>query len=127
MKLFPIFQNISTCSPNKGNSVLLWSDSWIDQAAKDMFPQLFSFTRKPKCSIKFFLNQPLEMIFSPLPLPHIAAEQLEELQDIMHNRQWDENLNDIWSYNWGTSNYSSKKAYSLFLKSPPNSPLFKWL
>ena len=127
MKLFPIFQNISICSPNKGNSILLWSDNWMDQTAKDTFPQLYSFTRKPKCSIKLFLNQPLEFLFSPLPLPPIAADQLEELQTIIHNRHWDVNLNDIWSYNWGTSNYSSKKAYALFIKSTLDSPFFKWL
>ena len=44
------FQTFATCKPGKGDSVLLW----IDQALvlKDQFPQLFSFTKKPKCSIQ---------------------------------------------------------------------------
>ena len=53
--------------------------------------------------------------------------QLEDLQDIIHNRQRDETLDDSWSYNWGTSIYSSKKAYAIFIASSPDSPLFKWL
>jgi len=111
MKLFPSFQNISMCAPNRGNSVLFWADVWIDQPLKDKFPQLFSFTRKPKCSIKFFLNQQEDALFSPLPLPPLAAEQLDDVYDILHSRTWDETLCDSWLYTWGSSVYSSKKAH----------------
>ena len=30
MKLFPNFQKISMCVPNRGNSVLFWADVWIN-------------------------------------------------------------------------------------------------
>jgi hypothetical protein len=40
---------------------------------------------------------------------------------------WDETLCDTWIYSWGTSNYSSKKAYTTFIDSSLASPLFKWL
>jgi hypothetical protein len=63
----------------------------------------------------------MDRTFSLLPLPQIAAEQLEDLKDIIHSRQWDETLNDTWSYNWGTPNYSSRKAYVIFIDSPPSS------
>jgi len=60
------------CYPNKGNSVLFWSDIWVEQSMKDKYPQLFSFARKPKCSVRFYLNQTLDRIFS-LPLSQLAA------------------------------------------------------
>ena len=38
MKLFPNFQSISTCLPNRGKS-----DVWIDQVVKDMLPPTLIF------------------------------------------------------------------------------------
>ena len=54
LSLHKSFQTFATCKPGKGDSVLLWIDPWTDQALvlKDQFPQLFSFTKKPKCSIQ---------------------------------------------------------------------------
>jgi hypothetical protein len=92
---------------------------------KDKFPQLFSFAKKPKCSVRFFLSQEMDRIFSPLSL--IAEAQLEEVQQIMDSRTWDENVKDSWHYNWGSSKYSSMKAYKILIGNIPASPLFKWL
>ena len=72
MRLFEIFQSLTPCYPNKSNSVLFWSDIWVEQSMKDKYPQLFSFARKPKCSVRFYLNQTLDRIFS-LPLFQLAA------------------------------------------------------
>lgn len=125
MKLFDKFQSFATCSHNRGNTVLFWSDIWVDQAMKDKFLQLFSFTRKPKCSVRFFLSQQSDRIFSPLS--QIAATQLEEVQQILQTRNLDESINDTWSYSWGSPKYSSKKAYGMLIGTTPASPLFKWL
>lgn len=42
------------------------------QNLKDRYPQLFSFTRKPKCSLRYFLDQEVDRIFR-LPLSSQAA------------------------------------------------------
>ena len=102
MKLFDKFQSLAVCNPNRGKTALFWSDIWIDQTMKDKFPQLFSFTRKPKCSVRFFLDQEMDRIFS-LPLSQQAAAQLEEIQQLMQVRTWDESISDAWSYSWGSS------------------------
>lgn len=80
LKLFEKFKQFTTCQPNRGNSVLLWSDIWIDQTLRDKFPHLFSFSRKHKCSIRFFINTDMERMFR-LPLPNQAALQLESRND----------------------------------------------
>lgn len=100
---------------------------WVDQAIKDKFPQLFSFTRKPKCSVRFFLSQEMDRIFSPLPLPQIADAQLQEMNQIIHSRTWDVTIKDSWHYNWGSPKYSSKKVYNILIGNSPASPLFNWL
>jgi hypothetical protein len=66
LKLFGKFQALPTYAPNKGNTILFWSDHWLDQTLKNKFPQLFSFSKKPKYS-RFFLDQDVNRLFS-LPL-----------------------------------------------------------
>ena len=126
MKLFDKFQSLAVCNPNRGKTALFWSDIWVDQTMKDKFPQLFSFTRKPKCSVRFFLDQEMDRIFS-LPLSQQAVAQLEEIQQLMQVRTWDESISDAWSYCWGSSRYSRGKAYNILISTTLASPLFKWL
>jgi len=121
MKLFDKFQSLVVCNPNRRNTTLFWSDIWVDQTMKDKFPQLFSFTRKPKCPVRFFLNQEIGRIFS-LPLSQQAAAQLEEIQQLMQVRTWDESISDAWSYNWGSSRYRSKKTYNILIGTTSASP-----
>lgn len=91
----------------------------------DKFPQLFSFTRKPECSVRFYLSQQMDRIFSPLS--QIVDRQLEEVHQILQTRNWDESIKDTWHYSWGSSKYSSKKVYGILVGSSPASPLFNWL
>lgn len=126
LKFFENFQEMAICSPSKGNTVLFWSDSWTDQPLKEKFPQLYSFTRKLKCSIRFFIDQDVERTLS-LPLSTQAADQLQVVDSLLQDRNWDDNVKDIWSYSWGSSKYSSKKAYNILIGVTAASPLFKWL
>jgi hypothetical protein len=107
--------------------MLFWTDIWIDQPLKDKFPQLYSFTRKPKYSVRFFLNNQLDRIFSPLPLPLLAANQLAEAQNLIQSSTWDTKAYDSWLYSWGSSKHSNKKVYNILIGTNPVSPLFKWL
>ena len=124
--MFAKYQKLATCYPNSGNSVLFWSDKWTDLALKDKYPQLLSFARKLKCSIRFFIEQGEDRLFS-LPLSQQAATQLMEIQTLIQSRVWDEDVNDIWSYIWGSARFSSKRAYGSLIGTTAASPLFKWL
>jgi len=94
LKLFDKYQSMASCIPNKGNTVMFWSDVWLDEAFKNRFPQVYSFSKKPKCSINFFLDQDMSRLFS-LPLSIQAADQLQEVENILQAKYWDENVDDI--------------------------------
>jgi hypothetical protein len=126
LKFFSKDQELAVCYPNRGNTIMFWSNQWDGQALKDKFPHLYSFARKPKCSITFFPDNEEDRLFR-LPLSQQAAVQLEEIHASIDSRQWDESVNDIWSYTWDSPKYSSKKAYSKLIGITPASPLFKWL
>jgi len=97
LKLFGAYNKLTECTPNWGNSDLFWSGNWCSSALKDKYPQLFSFSRKPKCSIRFFLNNEMEVNFR-LPLSTQVARQLSDLLDSELGREWDENVTDIPAY-----------------------------
>jgi hypothetical protein len=73
----------------------------------------FSFARKHKCSISYFLDNEVERIFS-LPLSIQAAVELEILQSILDARDWDLNTVDNWVYNSNTNRFRSKKVTESF-------------
>lgn len=126
LKLFHKYQTLVVCLPSKGNTILFWTDNWSGQALKDRFPHIFSFTRKPKCSISFFTQQEENSLFS-LPLSLTAANQLSEITNIIQNFDWDSALEDSWTYYWGLNKYQAKKAYSNLIGFTQASPFFKWL
>jgi hypothetical protein len=120
------FQGLATCRPHRGNTAIFWSDHWMGDTLKDTYPQLFSFTTKPKCSIRYFMDQETNRKFI-LPLSTQAAVQFEELQSLLLERVWDDNTNDSWSYSWGPWSFSSRKAYKVLIGHTEASPLFPWL
>ena len=126
IKLFEKFKEISICQPNRGNTVSLWTDIWIDEPLKDKYPQLFSFTRKPNCSVSYFINQPINRVIYTTVSP-IAEAQLVELISMMQDRSWETDSKDKWTYRWGSETYSSKKAYKSISADSPAPPIFKWL
>lgn len=126
LKLTDAFRNIATCSPSKGNSVMLWDDLWSDSLIKDKYPELYSFARRPKYSIHYFLDKSLSTIFF-LPLSSEASSQLDSLNNLIQNSYWDNNSEDSWFYKWGSASFSTSKPYKALAGSQEASPLFKWL
>ena len=126
MTLFDKFRDLAICNPSNGRTILFWTDKWSDQSLQELYPQLFSFTKKKKCSIRFFLDQDVNIIFS-LPLLTQATNQLEEVQTLIQQRTWNADTKDIWCYSWGSCKYSSKKAYKIMIGHTETSPLFNWM
>lgn len=128
INLFSKFVTVVTCKPNKGDTISFWTQPWTghNQSLQEMYPEVFSFTRKAKCSLNFFIEQDMSRIFS-LPLSQIAADQLLLIENHINNADMDENQNDIWNYCWGSTRYSSKKTYKKLQGTSAASPLFLWL
>lgn len=76
------------------------------------YPHLFSFARKPKCSLRYFLDQEVERIFK---LPLSSQAELEQIEELLEEKDWNINVHNKWSYSWGNAKYSSKKAYNLLI------------
>jgi hypothetical protein len=62
-----------------------------------MYPELFSFNRKEKCSMQDFIEQDMSH-FLRLPLSQEAANQLSLLENHINSVDMDEHQNDVWSY-----------------------------
>lgn len=100
---FEDFKNLTTCRANKGDTLSFRSQVWINasEKLKDMHPQLYSYARKPKCSVKFFIEQEYSTLFR-LPLSQQAAQQLDEIINSIEASEMDSEQDDYcWSYNWG--------------------------
>ena len=100
ISLFSNFQSLASCNPNRGDTTLFWTDKWTgqnqNQDFKDLYPQLYSFSEKQKCSLQFYVEQEASRLFS-LPLSQLA-DQLVQLEDQILEANYDENQNDHWSY-----------------------------
>lgn len=89
-------------------------------------PELHSFVKKTSMSIKQYMDWPIDRRFW-LPLSVQANDQLILLNGELGHLGFDPSADDIWSYIWGTTCFSSKKAYSCLRGTFHASPLFKWL
>lgn len=125
LKLFKEYKKLTICTPNNGNSVSFWLESWSGEILKFKFPQLFSFVKKPKASLNFMTSNEAQRIFS-LPLSSQAVSQLQQIQVILYNLQVNPEAHDIWHYTWGAQ-FSSSKAYKALRGTVEASPLFRWL
>jgi hypothetical protein len=56
-----------------------------------------------------------------------ASDQLAAVHQLLNSLSLNSDLNDVWSYSWGTSSFTAKKAYIQLTVSAPTSPLFKWM
>lgn len=112
MNLFEDFQTLTSCKPNKDDTVVFLNQTWPrhDQPLKDLYPQVYSFTKKLKCSLQYFIEQDISRLFS-LPLSQQAAGQLEEIVNLIDQSDLDDEQHDIWTYKWGSTRFSSRKAY----------------
>lgn len=77
-KLMDEFLQMEQCQPNKGNSVMFWTNKWLTATLQSSFPQLYSYAKKQNCSIRFFLEKEINRLFF-LPLSIQASNQLADL------------------------------------------------
>lgn len=68
----------------------------------------------------------LDTMFN-LPLSQQAFQELEQLGDVIALQGLDDQTKDSWSYQWGSSTYSSRKFYKMVFQNVPAHPVFQWL
>lgn len=119
------FTRIATCKVNLGDTVCFWNDSWDLGDLKIMFPQVYSFVRDKKASVRKFLSQDIYANFFT-PLSSKVVEQLTELFDLIQALEIQGDSKDQWSNVWGIAEYSSKKAYNQLIEHMHVSLVYKW-
>ena len=120
------FFNLAHCTVNKGDIVLFRKDLWRSNIIKNLYPQLYSVAKKLNYSFTFFLEQPINTLFS-FPISPQSFDQLSELMSLLENMSRDEHANHSWRYIWGSSVFTPKEAYQMLRGVQQASPLFKCL
>ena len=125
LKLLDKFKGLASVIPSDGSSCLFWEDCWNGQPWRLRFPHLHSFAKKPAISLKEVLNSGSPQDLFDLPLSEEAFSQLQEIQGELNSYQVIEG-NDVWTFIWGSSIYSTKKCYKHLIGSIGSPPVFKW-
>ena len=109
-----------------GRTVHLWQDLWNNQVHRLLYPQLHSFAKKEQVTVAQAKDlEQLHELFH-LPLSEQAYQQYILLSTELDNIhiQMDQ---DIWTYIWGSSVYSSRKVYKALSGHMLVHPAFNWL
>lgn len=126
MKLLDTSKGIAKASVESGSSILLWQDLWNDNILKLRFPELFSYAKDQHIFLSLVATLPNLANHFNLPLFQEAFVQFQQLEDWLAGWQ-PSNHNDIWSFIWGSSSFSTAKAYKSLIGHRRIDPLFKWI
>lgn len=117
LKLLDTYKGLSSAVVFDGSSCSLWDDLWARKVPRMAYHELFSFAKIKNISIKKALNiTDLHQLFH-LPLQAIAFEQVVQLAQDLEDTTFG-NEKDIWSYIWGSFQFSSSKAYRHLIGNP---------
>jgi hypothetical protein len=126
LKNLTSFKGIAMVRIENGSSILLWHDLWANRVRSHESAKLFSFFVRQNISlIEVDMMDNLHELFQ-LPLSDTAYQQFLLLNSEMDNLMLSED-NDVWSYIWGTSTFSVKRAYDAISGHSPTHPVFKLL
>lgn len=126
MKLNTQYKGIASVQPGNGHTIWFWQDMWNGQLPLHQYPELFSFVRKHNMSLRTVWEAPhLHELFH-LPLSEQAFQQFDLLLAILEELDLQAGQ-DLWTYIWGTSTYSTSKAYEKMKGHVQVDPIFKWL
>jgi hypothetical protein len=126
LKLLDKFKGMASVSVIDGASCMLWEDGWQGQPFRLALPELYSFTKKPKISIKDATAASSFTSLFNLPLSVEAYGQFQLIQNLLQSLQLSGNP-DTWKYIWGNSTFTSKRAYCHLRGSSQSHLIFKWL
>ena len=117
LKLLTVYKGLAHAVLGNGDTILFWHDLWNGRILKLDYPEIFSFVRNDRTTVKTVLQiEELHGLFH-LPLSQIAFDQFNDLQ------VW---LLSLWSYIWGSASFSSIKAYKQISGFLQVDPVYKW-
>ena len=92
------------------------------------FPHLFSFSKDKEISLMKLISVFEEDIYDHfhLPLSLVAAQECEELSEILQSHVDNNISSDQWEFEW-KGGYSCKKVYSKLAPAPNAPPPFNWI
>jgi hypothetical protein len=120
---------MARCNLGDGRSTLFWTDLWHDSCLHQKFPHLVTYAKRTDYSVSQALQHEYLQDLFHLPMSQAAYEEFLQLEEVCSHAQ---NLSiqqnpDSWSYIWGSSDFCSKKAYSMMMGHYEVIPHFSWL
>ncbi|WVZ97553.1 hypothetical protein U9M48_043079 [Paspalum notatum var. saurae] len=126
LKLLDKFKGMARPIIGNGNSCYFWDDLWSSNVLAAMFPELHSFAKNKNLSLQGFLSHEDSASLFHLPLSVQAYQQFLELPSLLQVVSLQDD-SDTWTYIWGNTQYSTKKAYVHLSGYRSVHPAFKWL
>lgn len=120
------FKGLAQCLVVSGSSCFFWLDVWDNHILNVEFPHLFSFLKNQSTSVKQMAQSQDFSEHFHLPLSEEAFVQFQQASQLLSNLQIQDGA-DTWSYIWGSSIFSTKKAYIHLTGAPQVHPIFSWL
>ena len=97
---------------------------WLNKVPRLHYPQLFSFAKNASPSLHLVMNAGELEDFLHLPLSPLAVTQLLQVaEDFLTLPASDEK--DTWTYIWGSSFFSTSRAYKHLTGHMPIHPFFR--
>ena len=109
LKLLPTFKEHTKCKAGRGDTILLWSDKWMNIPLSTLFPELHSFDINTDITLSQAQHEDLSIIFHR-PLSLQAFNQFNELQDIISTKEPSLGR-DSWIMASTTQKFSSMSMY----------------
>lgn len=128
MKFADNFRGIAAATIGPGDTTLLWSNVWNGNFLEHSLPRLYSFAKNKKVSVAQYINNQDVQVNFHLPFSKQALEELHSLNLIMQEATQQQQEKDVWTYIWGSKQYTSSKFYSLSFQAinPPKPFLWIW-
>ena len=102
LRLSVLFRGIARCHIGDGSTVLFWDDLWGTQVLSVKLPNLYSFVRDQRISVKNVLQvEDLDSLFM-LPLCAQAFAEFQDLEAELQALPLAVGQHDVWSFIWVT-------------------------
>lgn len=89
-------------------------------------PKLHSFAKAKHISVQSYISTEDRSELFHLPLSVQAYDQFQQLESFLEEFSLQDG-NDVWNYIWGSSNFTSSKAYQHLIGSVPVHQAYRWL
>jgi hypothetical protein len=117
---------MSSVTVADGSTVLFWKDCWNGAALISAYPELFSFAKNGNIYFKAASSSTQFIQNFNIPLSVQAHHQFIDLQGIIQNREITVAI-DQWKYGWGSTSFSTSKAYKVLKAGARAHPVFQWI